>query len=29
MKGGVRTIPVRVDGEQLFIDLNAATSRAA
>jgi nitrite reductase (NADH) small subunit len=28
-EGGVRTIPVRVDGEQLFIDLNAATSRAA
>jgi nitrite reductase (NADH) small subunit len=28
-EGAVRTIPVRVDGEQLFIALDAATGRAA
>jgi nitrite reductase (NADH) small subunit len=28
-EGAVRTIPVRVEGEQLFIALDAATGRAA
>lgn len=28
-EGAVRTIPVKVDGEQLFIALDASTSRAA
>lgn len=28
-EGAVRTIPVKVDGEQLFIALDAAASRAA